>query len=141
MSLAFACVYLQPGCSFGIRLQSRIRISSLVRKLKIGVFGSLDFSGIGNMILGAMYAGVFVSLIIGKLFSCEEMRHTFPLSVRVEFGVLGLSWDFRARSVSELQLQLQLEAGKINWTRLESKTPIFGECIDGLNQWNRPKLG
>ena len=85
----------------------------MVRELKIGVFGILDFSGIGNMILGAMYAGVLVSLIVGQLLSCEEMRHTFPLSVRVEFGVLGLSWDFRARSVSELQLeveQIQLDA-------------------------------
>ena len=58
------------------------------------MFGSVDFSGIGNMILGAMHAGVLVILIIGQLLSCEEMRHTFPLSVRVEFGVLGLSWDF-----------------------------------------------
>ena len=112
MNLALFCGYLQAGCSFGIRSQSRIRITSMVHKLKLGVFGNLDFSGIGKMILGAMHAGVLVILIIGQLFSCKEMRHTFPLSVRVEFGVLGLSWDFWGRSVSELQLQLQLEAGK-----------------------------
>ena len=104
MNLALYCVHLQAGCSFGIRSQSRIRISSLVRKLKIGVFGSVDFSGIGNMILGAMHAGVLVILIIGQLLSCEGTRYTFPLSVWVEFGVLGLSWDFWGRSVSQLQL-------------------------------------
>ena len=93
MNLASYCVHLQACCSSGIRSQSRIRITSLVRKLKLGVFGSVDFSGIGNLILGAMHAGVLVILIIGQLLSCEEMRHTFPLSVRVEFGVLGLSWD------------------------------------------------
>ena len=108
MNLALYYVYLQAGCSFGIRSQSMIRISSLVRKLKIGVFGSVDFSGIGNMILGAMHAGVLVILIIGQLFSCEGTRYTFPLSVWVEFGVLGLSWDFWGRSVSELQLQLEV---------------------------------
>ena len=82
----------------------------MVREPKIGVFGSVDFSGIGNMILGAMYAGVLVILIVSRLHSRKETPRTFPLSVRVEFGVLGLSWDFWGRSVSELQLQL--EAGK-----------------------------
>ena len=110
MNLALYCVHLQAGFSIGIRSQSRIRISSMVRELKIGVFGSLDFSGIGNMILGAMYAGVLVILIVSQLHSRKETPRTFPLSVRVEFGVLGLSWDFWGRSVSELQLQL--EAGK-----------------------------
>ena len=108
MNLALYCVHLQAGCSFGIRSQPGSWITSMMRKLEVGVFRSLDFSGIGNMILGAMYAGVLVSLIIGQLLSCEEMRHTFPLSVRVEFGVLGLSWDFWGRSVSELQLQLEV---------------------------------
>ncbi len=88
MSLAFACVYLQAGCSFGIRSQSRIRISSMVRELKIGVFGSLDLSDIGIMILGAMYAGVLVILIVSR-FYCEGMRHTSPYTARVEFLVLG----------------------------------------------------
>ena len=113
MNLASYCVHLQACCSSGIRSQSRIRITSMVHKLKTGVFGSLDLSDIGIMILGAMHAGVLVILIISQLFSCEEVRHTFPLSVWVEFGVLGLSWDFWGRSVSEIQLQLQLEVGKI----------------------------
>ena len=55
------------------------------------MFGSVDFSGIGNMMLGAMHAGVLVILMIGQFLSCEGTRHTFPLSVWVEFGVLGLS--------------------------------------------------
>ena len=85
------------------------------------MFRSLDFSGIGNMILGAMYAGVLVSLIIGQVLSCEEMRHTFPLSVRVEFGVLGLSWDFWGRSVSELQLQLEVGKSQLSTAIVEYK--------------------
>ena len=121
MNLASYCVHLQACCSSGIRSQSRIRISSMVRELKIGVFGSLDFSDIGNMILGAMYAGVLVSLIIGQVLSCEEMRHTFPLSVRVEFGVLGLSWDFWGRSVSELQLQLEVGKSQLSTAIVEYK--------------------
>ena len=109
MNLALYCVHLQSGFSIGIRSQSRIRISSMVRELKIGVFGSLDFSGIGNMILGAMHAGVLVILIVGgQLNSCEGMPCTFPFSLRVKFGVLGLlSWDLLARSVSELQLEVE----------------------------------
>ena len=112
MNLALYCVHLQACCSSGIRSQSRIRITSMVHKLKTGVFGSLDLSDIGIIILGAMHAGVLVILIVGQLLSCKGTRHTFPLSVRVEFGVLGLSWDFWGRSVAELQLQLQLEVGK-----------------------------
>ena len=38
-------------------------MSSMVRELKTGVFGSLDLSDIGIMILGAMYAGVLVILV------------------------------------------------------------------------------
>ena len=107
MNLALYCVHLQAGCSFGIRSQPGSWITSMMRKLEVGVFRSLDFSGIGNMILGAMYAGVLVILIVSQLQSREETPRTFPLSVRVEFGVLGLSWDFWVRSVSELQLQLE----------------------------------
>ena len=61
----------------------------MMRKLEVGVFRSL--SGIGIMILGAMYAGVFVSLIASQLDSWEGMPCTFPLSLRVKFTVLGLS--------------------------------------------------
>ena len=105
MNLAFSCVYLQAGCSFGIRSQSRSWVTSMMRKLEVGVFRSLSLSGIGTMILGAMYAGVLVILIVGgQLHSCEGIPCTFPLSLRVKFGVLGLSWDLFARSVSELQL-------------------------------------
>ena len=105
MNLALYCVHLQAACSFGIRSQPGSWITSTMRKLEVGVFRSLDFSGIGNMILGAMYAGVLVSLIVSQLHSREETPCTFPLSVWVEFGVLGLSWDFWASSVSQLQLQ------------------------------------
>ena len=119
MNLASYCVHLQACCSSGIRSQSRIWISSMVHKLKLGVFGSVDFSGIGNTILGAMHAGVLVILIICQLFSCEGTRHTFPLSVWVEFGVLGLSWDFWGRSVSELQLQLEVGKNHLKIIRFD----------------------
>ena len=51
-------------------------MSSMVRELKAGVFGSLDLSDIGIMILGAMYAGVLVILIVqGR----SENSHNFGL--------------------------------------------------------------
>ena len=78
-------------------------MSSMVRELKIGVFGSLDLSDIGIMILGAMHAGVLVILIVSR-FYCKGMRHTSPPAAWVEFSVLGLSWDFWG-SV-ELQLEV-----------------------------------
>ena len=78
-------------------------MSSMVRELKTGVFGSLDLSDIGIIILGAMYAGVLVILIVSR-FDCEGMRYTFPYTAWDEFSVLGLSWGFWG-SV-ELQLEL-----------------------------------
>ena len=78
--------------SFGLKCQSRIWISSMVRELKIGVFGSLDVSDVGIMILGAMYAGVLVILIVSQLY-CEEMPCTSSCAARVKFLVLSLSWD------------------------------------------------
>ena len=84
--------------------------ASMVRELKIGVFGSLDLSDIGIMILGAMYVGAMamaVFLILVQCTSREGMRHTFPPLLRVELGVLGLSWDFWAKSVFELQLEVE----------------------------------
>ena len=65
-------------------------MTSMVRKLKTGVFGSLDLSDIGIMILGAMHAGVLVILIVSR-FYCEGMRYTSPYTAWVEFSVLGLS--------------------------------------------------
>ena len=89
-------------------------MSSMVRELKIGVFGSLDLSDIGIIILGAMHAGVFVILIVSR-FYCKGMRHTFPPAALVEFSVLGLSWDFWGSL--ELQIELQLEVAKIQLFR------------------------
>ena len=37
----------------------------------------------------------------------EGLPCTFPPLLRVELGVLGLSWDFWAKSVSELQLEVE----------------------------------
>ena len=90
-------------------------MSSMVRELKTGVFGSLDLSDIGIIMLGAMYAGVLVILIVSQLQSREETPRTFPLSVRVEFGVLGISRDFGAKLVSELQLQLEAAKNQLTW--------------------------
>ena len=39
-------------------------MTSMVRELKTGVFGSLDLSDIGGIVLGATYAGVLVILIV-----------------------------------------------------------------------------
>ena len=89
MNLASYCVHLQACCSSGIRSQSRIRITSMVHKLKTGVFGSLDLSDIGIIILGAMHAGVLVILIVSR-FYCKGMRHTSPLLL----GLSSRSWVY-----------------------------------------------
>ena len=64
-------------------------------------------SDVGIMILGAMYAGVLVILIVSQLY-CEEMPCTSPCAARVKFLVLGLSWD----CWGSIELQLQLEVAK-----------------------------
>ena len=64
--------------------------ASMVHELKIGVFGSLELSDVGIMVLGAMYVAVFVILIVSRLY-CEGMRHTFPFSICFEFGFLVYS--------------------------------------------------
>ena len=81
-------------------------MSSMVRELKTGVFGSLDLSDIGIMILGAMHAGILLILIVSR-FYCKGTRYTSPSAAWAEFSVSGLSWDFWG--LVELQLQLQLE--------------------------------
>ena len=71
---------------------------------------NMSLSGIGTVILGAMYVGAMamaVFLILVQYTSREDLRHTFLPLLRVELGVLGLSWDFWAKSVSELQLQVE----------------------------------
>ena len=76
----------------------------------------MNLSGIVTMILGAMYVGAMamvVFLIMVQLQSRKRMPRTFASLLRVKLGVLGLSWDFWAKSVSELQLeveQIQLDA-------------------------------
>ena len=88
----------------------------MMRKLEIGVSRNMNLSGIVTIILGAMYVGamaVVVFLILVQFQRREGMPCTFPPLFRVELGVLGLSWDFWAKSVSELQLeveQIQLDA-------------------------------
>ena len=116
MSLAFARAYLQDGCTFWDQVKTKELGSSMMRKLEIGVSRNMNLSGIVTMILGAMYVGAMamaVFLILVQYTSREGMRHTFPPLLRVELGVLGFSWDFWAKSVSELQLevkQIQLDA-------------------------------
>ena len=95
---------------FGIRSQPRSWVTSMMRKLEIGVSRNMNLSGIVTIILGAMYVGAMamaVFLILVQYTSREGMRHTFPPLLRVELGVLGLSWDFWAKSVSELQLEVE----------------------------------
>ena len=76
----------------------------------------MNLSGIVTMILGAMYVGAMamvVFLILVQLQSRKRTPRTFASLLRVKLGVLGLSWDFWAKSVSELQLeveQIQLDA-------------------------------
>ena len=84
-----------------------VGFTSMMRKLEIGVSRNMNLSGIVTMILGAMYVGAMamaVFLILVQCTSREDLRYTFPPLLRVELGVLGLSWDFWAKSVSELQL-------------------------------------
>ena len=110
VSLAFARAYLQDGCTFWDQVTTKELGSSMMRKLEIGVSRNMNLSGIVTMILGAMYVGAMamaVFLILVQYTSREGMRHTFPPLLRVELGVLGLSWDFWAKSVSELQLEVE----------------------------------
>ena len=110
VSHAFACAYLQGGCLFWDQVTTRELGSSMMRKLEIGVSRNMNLSGIVTMILGAMYVGAMamaVFLILVQCTSREDLRHTFPSLLRVELGVLGLSWDFWAKSVSELQLEVE----------------------------------
>ena len=82
----------------------------MMRKLEIGVSRNLSLSGIVTIILGAMYVGAMamaVFLILVQCTSREDLRYTFPPLLRVELRVLGLSWDFWAKSVSELQLEVE----------------------------------
>ena len=110
VSLAFARAYLQDGCTFWDQVTTKELGSSMMRKLEIGVSRNMNLSGIVTMILGAMYVGAMamaVFLILVQYTSREDLRHTFPPLLRVELGVLGLSWDFWAKSVSELQLEVE----------------------------------
>ena len=62
------------------------------------------------MILGAMYVGAMamaVFLILVQFQRRQGMPCTFPPLFRVELGVLGFSWDFWAKSVSELKLEVE----------------------------------
>ena len=82
----------------------------MMRKLEIGVSRNMSLSGIGTIILGAMNVGAMamaVFLILVQFQRREDLPCTFPPLLRVELGVLGLSWDFWAKSVSELQLEVQ----------------------------------
>ena len=89
-------------------------MTSMVRELKTGVFGSLDLSDIGIIVLGATYAGVLVILIVSR-FYCEGVRYTSPSATWVEFSVSGLSWDFWGL----LQLELQLEVASFQLDAIE----------------------
>ena len=98
------------GCSFRDQVTTKDLGSSMMRKLEIGVSRNMNLSGIVTMILGAMYVGAMamaVFLILVQYTSREDLRHTFPPLLRVELRVLGLSWDFWAKSVSELQLEVE----------------------------------
>ena len=98
------------GCSFWDQVTTKDLGSSMMRKLEIGVSRNLSLSGIVTIILGAMYVGAMAMVVFLILVQCtsrEDLRHTFPPLLRVELGVLGLSWDFWAKSVSELQLEVE----------------------------------
>ena len=133
-------VFTRLVARFGIRSQPRSWVTSMMRKLEIGVSRNMNLSGIVTMILGAMYVGAMamvVFLIMVQLQSRKRMPRTFASLLRVKLGVLGLSWDFWAKSVSELQLeveQIQLDSYKYSLpqyyrklqniiTRLLSVTP------------------
>ena len=110
MSLAFARAHLQDGCTFWDQVTIKELGSSMMRKLEIGVSRNMNLSGIVTMILGAMYVGAMamaVFLILVQFQRREGLPCTFPPLFRVELGVLGLSWDFWAKSVSELQLEVE----------------------------------
>jgi len=82
----------------------------MMRKLEIGVSLRLSLSGIVTIILGAMYVGAMamaVFLIIVQFQRRKDLPCTFPPLLRVELGVLELSWDFWGKSVSELQLEVE----------------------------------
>ena len=116
MSLAFARAYLRDGCSFWDQVTTKELGSSMMRKLEIGVSRNMNLSGIVTMILGAMYVGAMAMvmfLILVQLQSRKRTPRTFASLLRVKLGVLWLFWDFWAKSVSELQLeveQIQLDA-------------------------------
>ena len=60
---------------------------SMVRELKIGVFGSLNLSDVSIGVLGAMYVGIFVILTVSWLY-CKQRRYTFAVGFCFEFGFL-----------------------------------------------------
>ncbi len=127
MSLAFARAYLQDGCTFWDQVTIKELGSSMMRKLEIGVSRNMNLSGIVTMILGAMYVGAMamaVFLILVQYTSREGMPCTFPPLFRVELGVLGLFWDFWAKSVSELQLEVEQ-----NLTFLRKKSMMVFCCL------------
>ena len=98
------------GSSFWDQVTTKDLGSSMMRKLEIGVSRNMNLSGIVTIILGAMYVGAMamaVFLILVQFQSREGLPCTFPPLLRVELGVLGLSWDFWAKSVSELQLEVE----------------------------------
>ena len=83
---------------FGIRSQPGSWVTSMMRKLEIGVSRNLSLSGIVTIILGAMYVGAMaVFLILVQLQSRKDLPCIFPPLLRVKLGVLGLSWDFWAK--------------------------------------------
>ena len=110
VSLAFARAYLQDGCTFWDQITIKELGSSMMRKLEIGVSRNMSLSGIGTIILGAMYVGAMamvVFLILVQLQSRKRTPRTFASLLRVKLGVLWLFWDFWAKSVSELQLEVE----------------------------------
>ena len=110
VSLAFARAYLRDGCSFWDQVTTKDLGSSMMRKLEIGVSRNMNLSGIVTMILGAMYVGAMamvVFLILVQLQSRKRTPRTFASLLRVKLGVLWLFWDFWAKSVSELQLEVE----------------------------------
>ena len=140
VSRLHACIYKMVA-RFGIRSQPRSWITSMMRKLEIGVSRNMNLSGIVTMILGAMYVGAMamaVFLILVQYTSREGMPCTFPPLFRVELGVLGLFWDFWAKSVSELQLeveqiQLTFAPSTPNPTSVKFSNPLMMSYVNTHN--------
>ena len=66
---------------FGIRSQPGSWVTSMMRKLEIGVSRNMNLSGIDTIILGAMYVGAMamaVFLILVQCTSREDLPCTFP---------------------------------------------------------------